>query len=251
MVPSIEVAAGRLSPVTHGSGVRLNHPALSNDSSPDDCDRIVIVGAGGFGREVLQWARHAWPAASHKIAGFVSADPAKLEGHAATLPILGSPDDFEIRATDGLVLAIGIPQARRQVAEWLEARGSRFLTLVHPTAIVADTAVIGPGSVICPSAILSDGSVIGKLVLVNYFASVAHDSEIEDFTVLSPYAAVAGNSRVRRGAFLGMHASVAPGVTVGAGARISSHSWARVNVPEESLVHGNPPVVSPLMTLMR
>jgi len=229
----------------------LTKPPPLTDLSPADCDRIVIVGAGGFGREVLQWARHAWPTASHKIAGFVSADPAKLDGYAATLSILGSPDDFEVRPTDGLVLAIGIPQARREVAERLQARGARFLTLVHPTAIVDDTATIGPGSVICPYVILSDGSVIGSLVLVNYFASVAHDSVIEDFTVLSPYAAVAGNSRVGHGGFLGMHASVAPGVTVGAGVRISSHSWARVSIPEDSLVHGNPPVVSPLMTLAR
>ena len=88
-------------------------------------------------------------------------------------------------------------------------------------------------------------------MLVNYLASVAHDSVIEDFTVMSPYAAVSGNARVGSGAFLGMHASVAPGVTVGAGVRISSQSWARVDIPENSLVHGNPPVVSPLITLAR
>jgi len=221
------------------------------DATPSDCERIIIVGAGGFGREVLQWARQTWPEHAGKIAGYLSSDPSKLDGHSTGLPILGSPDEFAPEPFDLLLLAIGIPRTRRQVVDTLQAKGGKFQTLIHPTAIVADNAKVGAGSVICPYSILSDGSVIGRLVLVNYLASVAHDSVIEDFTVMSPYAAVSGNARVGSGAFLGMHASVAPGVTVGAGVRISSHSWARVDIPENSLVHGNPPVVSPLITLAR
>lgn len=236
---------------TDGNGVQVSHSPPKMGHVPADCERIIIVGAGGFGRELLQWARHAWREHQHKIAGFLSDDLTKLDGHTSTLPILGSPESFPLRPTDGLLLAIGIPWVRRAVAEGLEARGARFLTLIHPTAIVADTAEVGMGTVICPSAILSEGIVIGKFVLVNYLASVAHDSIVEDFTVISPYAAVAGNARLGPSVFLGMHATVAPGVIVGGGTRISSHSWARKNVPESSLVHGNPPVVSPLITLGR
>lgn len=215
--------------------------------SPADCDRIVIVGAGGFGREVFQWARHAWPAHVHKIAGFVSADPAKLDGHAATLPILGSPDDFEVRPTDGLVLAIGIPQARRQVAERLEARGAHFLTLVHPTAIVADTATIGPGSVICPYAVVSDAARLGRFVLVNYHASLGHDAAAGDFAIFSPYSALAGEALVAEEVFLGMHASVGPRVQVGEGAAISAGSCALKAVDRHTLVFGVPGIARPLL----
>jgi sugar O-acyltransferase (sialic acid O-acetyltransferase NeuD family) len=212
---------------------------------PSACERIVIVGAGGFGREVLQWARHAWPEDVGKIVGFLSDDPHALDGHAATLPILGTPDDFEPRPGDGLVLAIGIRGVRRQVAERLAARGARFLTLIHPTAIVADTAVIGAGTVICPYAVVSDAVRLGRCVLVNYHASLGHDAEAGDFAVLSPYATMGGGACVANDVFLGLHASVGPGKRLGAGSVVSSNSVALVDVPEDCLVYGVPGRVTP------
>ena len=218
----------------------MSQPPPMADATPSDCERIIIVGAGGCGREVLQWARHAWPEHVHKLAGFVSADPTKLNGHAALLPILGSPNDFELRLSDGFVLGIGIPQIRRVVAEHLEARGARFLTLIHPTAIVADTAVIGTGSVICPYAIVSDAVRLGRFVLVNYHASLGHDADVGDFTVLSPYATLGGRAAVEADVFLGLHASVGPGKSVGACSKVSANSAVLANAAPDSLVFGVP-----------
>jgi sugar O-acyltransferase (sialic acid O-acetyltransferase NeuD family) len=214
--------------------------AASPSPSPADCTRILIVGAGGFGREVLQWARHAWPEHAKKIAGFLSADPTKLDGQTTNLPILGSPEDFEPQPTDGLLLAIGIPQVRRQVAEQLEARGARFLTLIHPTAIVADTAEIGPGTVICPYAIVSDSVRLGRFVLLNYHASLGHDASAGDFTVLSPYATLGGAAQLRSEVFLGLHSSVGPGQIVGKQSKVSANSCALASAPDSSLIYGVP-----------
>jgi sugar O-acyltransferase (sialic acid O-acetyltransferase NeuD family) len=213
--------------------------------TPDACERVIIVGAGGFGREVLQWARHAWPKHTGKIIGFLSEDPHALDGHAATLPILGTPADFEPRPGDGLVLAIGIRGVRRQVAEQLAARGARFLTLIHPTAIVADTAVIGAGTVICPYAVVSDAVRLGRFVLVNYHASLGHDASAGDFAVLSPYATMGGGACIANDVFLGLHASVGPAKRLGAGSVVSSNSVALVDVPEDCLVYGVPGRVGP------
>lgn len=219
--------------------------------SPSDCKRIIIVGAGGFGREVLQWARHAWPSDAHKIAGFLSADPDKLDGLAPTLPILGSPAGFQPLPADGVVLAIGVPGVRRQVAEQLEANGARFLTVIDPTAIVADTAQIGTGTIICPYAIVSDAVRLGRCVLVNYHASLGHDAAAEDYAVLSPYATLGGGSEVGADVFLGLHASVGPGRRVGAGSVVSSNSVALVDTAENCLVYGVPGRVVPHLSTGR
>lgn len=237
------------SSATDENGVRLSRTPPRSGQVPDDCERIIIVGAGGFGREVLQWARQAWPEQAHKISGFLSEDAERLTGTNCELPVLAEPSSFQCRHGDYLLFAIGIPRRRRIVAENLLASGGRFLTLIHPTAIVTESARVLDGAVICPNSVISDSAVIGRFVLINYFASVAHDSIIEDFAVLSPYAAVAGYARVCEDAFLGLQASVAPGVTLGLGSRVSGHSWARVDVPEHSLVYGNPPTVRPLLTL--
>lgn len=213
--------------------------------TPDSCERIIIVGAGGFGREVLQWARHAWPDDARKIAGFLSEDPHVLDGHRPTLPILGPPDSFEPRPTDGLVLAIGIRGVRRQVAERLAARGARFLSLIHPSAIVADTAVVGPGTVICPYAVVSDGVRLGRFVLVNYHASLGHDASAGDFTILSPYATLGGHAVVGADAFLAIHVTVGPNVTLGDNTTVSANSCALADAAAGSIVFGVPGRVAP------
>jgi len=219
--------------------------------SPKDCDRILIVGAGGLGREALQWARHTWPKYTAKICGFLSDDPAKLDGHATNPPIIGSPAEFEPRPTDGLLLAIGIPNVRRQVAEVLGAKDARFLTLIHPTAIVADTAEIGPGTIICPYAIVSTAVRLGRFVLLNYHSSLGHDASAGDFAVFSPYATLGGNARVEADVFLGLHAAVGPGQTVAADSTVSAGSSVLADVLPESIVYGVPAKTAPRISLVQ
>jgi len=210
-------------------------------------ERILIVGAGGFGREVVHWARAAWPDWAGRIAGFLATDGGSRPVGDLPLPILADPAAFEPRPGDGLLLAIGIPGVRRRVAEDLLARGGAFLTLVHPTAIVAATAMLGPGAIVCPQAVVSDSAAVGRCVLVNYHASLAHDAAAGDFSVLSPYATLGGGARIAADVFLGLHATVGPGVTVAAGSKVAANSCALHDVPPRSLVHGVPGRVAPLL----
>jgi sugar O-acyltransferase (sialic acid O-acetyltransferase NeuD family) len=209
--------------------------------------RIIIVGAGGLGREVLNWARDAWPEHSSKIAGFLSADNDRLNGHARSLPIVSDPDCFEPQSGDGLLLAIGIPETRRRVAESLLAKNAVFLTLIHPTAIIAPTASIGLGSLVCPHVIVSDCASVGRFVLLNYHASLGHDSSAGDFAVLSPHATLGGNARVEADVFMGMHASIAPGKIVGPRSKVSANSSALHDTEADSIVFGVPGRIAPLV----
>jgi sugar O-acyltransferase (sialic acid O-acetyltransferase NeuD family) len=226
--------------VTQGNGVRAELPSSVR--------RILIVGAGGFGREVLQWARAAWPVRAESIAGFLSADERILDGHARSLPILGTPDNFTPANGDALLLAIGISGVRRRVAESLASRGATFLTLIHPSAIVTETASIGAGSIVCPYTIVSDGASIGRFTLLNYFASLGHDARTGEFCVLSPYATLGGAACLGDDVFLGMHASVGPIISVGCRSKVSANTAALVNVPNDSLVFGSPSRFAPLIS---
>jgi sugar O-acyltransferase (sialic acid O-acetyltransferase NeuD family) len=210
--------------------------------------RILIVGAGGFGREVLHWARAAWPEHAATISGFLSADPDRLSAHDCPLPIIADPATFEPRPGDGLLLAIGIPGVRRAVAESLIDRGAEFLTLIHPTAIIAPTASIGQGAIVCPHAIVSDAARLGRFALLNYHASLAHDASAGDFAVLSPYATLAGGATVSDDTFLGLHASIGPGVSIGPRSKVAANSCALSDAPADTLVHGVPGRITPLLS---
>ena len=218
-----------------------------NEALPLSVRRILIVGAGGFGREVLHWARTAWPHQAAMIAGFLAADGGTVVGRTRPLPILADPGDFAPEPDDALILAIGIPGVRRRVAENLLARNATFVTVVHPTAVVADTAVIGRGSVICPGAVVSDAARVGRFGIVNYHASLAHDACIGDFAVLSPYAALGGGAEIGADAFLGLHAAVGPGVSIGPRSKVSAGAAALADVPADSLAYGVPARIGPLL----
>jgi sugar O-acyltransferase (sialic acid O-acetyltransferase NeuD family) len=208
----------------------------------ESVQRIVIVGAGGFGREVWHWARDAWPEARRRIAGFLSADPAPRDGRGPG--IIGAPDEYSPRPGEGFFLAIGIPGVRRRVAESLRARGAEFPTLIHPTAIVASTATIGAGCILCPGAIVSDAAVLGACVLMNYHSSLGHDAAAGGYRVLSPYAALGGHARVAEDV---LHASVGPGRTVGARSKVSAGPAALSDAPADCIVYGVPGRVGPLI----
>lgn len=225
--------------------MRQQRSALSMAFPPAWLRRILIVGAGGFAREVVHWARDAWPEHSSRLEGFLSADAVSHAGRECDLPVLSDPAVYEPRRGDGVLLAIGIPGVRRRVADDLLARGAEFLTLIHPTATVCATAEIGPGSILCPNAIVSDSARLGRCVLVNYHASLAHDSSAGDFAVLSPYSALAGGATIGDDVFLGLHATVGPGVTVGSRSKVAANSCALHDSAADSLVHGVPGRISP------
>lgn len=216
---------------TQGNGVRADDPRVQ---------RIFIVGAGGFGREVIHWVRDAWPDVANKVAGFLAADPGALDSRPSTIPIVADPSDFCPEDGNGFVLAIGIPAVRRRVAESLLSRGARFFTLIHPTAIVAPTARVGEGCVICPYAIISDAANVGRFTLMNYHSSLAHDAATGEFAVLSPYATLGGGAEIGDDVFLGLHASVGPGKRLGPRTKVSANSAALSDAPADSLVFGVP-----------
>lgn len=224
------------------------HPASRLAPAPDT-DRILIVGAGGFGREVLQWARDAWPGQADRIAGFLSVDEHALDGFDCGLGIVEVPEHYRPRRGDRLLMAIGVPYVRRRVAESLLAKGAEFLTLVHPRAVVAASARVGAGAVLCPCAVVSDSCRVGRFVIVNYHASLGHDAVAGDFAVLSPYATLGGQARVGDDVFLGLHASVGPRTTVGARSKVSANSVALHDVPADTLVAGVPGRLFPRIDL--
>lgn len=231
--------------VTQGNGVRARSAATASAPAPPgalapDVSRILIVGAGGFGREVLQWARAAWPEDCDRICGFLSADTDILDGCDCGVDIVGTPDGHRPAPGEKFLLGIGVPYVRRRVAESLVAQGAEFLTLVHPTAIVAPSACIGEGSIMCPFSIVSDSARLGRFVAMNYHTSLGHDASAGDFAVLSPYATLGGNAHIEDDVFLGLHASVGPGKTVGARSKVSANSCVLTSAPSDSMVFGVP-----------
>jgi len=203
--------------------------------------RVVVVGAGGLGREVMRYvADVASTGAPVEVVGFLDDNPHALDAFSLNVPIVSSVASYQPQADESLVIAVGDPNLRQRMASQLAARGARFFSIVHPRAYVAADAMIAEGCVLAPFAFVGAGARLGRHVALNTYASVGHDACIEECCVFSPYAVVNGNVRLGRQVFLGTHATVILGKSVGAYSKISAGSVAVRNVPECSLVVGNP-----------
>jgi sugar O-acyltransferase (sialic acid O-acetyltransferase NeuD family) len=199
---------------------------------------LIIVGAGGFGREVLQWTKDSFSEAQYRIKGFLTNNAADLEGFNIPYPILGSDEEYRIKKNDRFIFAIGDVGAKREITQRLETRGAEFISLVHPTAVIASSARIGKGAVICPFALLSANVVLEDQVMLNFYASCGHDAKIGKFCILSPYATVNGFAELDEGVFLATHASVGAHRKIGRDSKVSANSVVTADVPAKTLVYG-------------
>lgn len=203
--------------------------------------RLLIIGAGGFGREVFAWAQaQANAQRGWRVHGFLDANPQALAGTGVEAPILGDPANYTPQAEDCFVGAIGDSATRLRLAEDLRERGARFVNVIHPAAVVGPACRLGVGCVLCPGAVISTNVTLGNHVVLNMGATVGHDAALGDGCTLSPHADVTGCVRLGRGVLLGSHASVLPGVAVGDFAVVGAGSVAVRAVPPRVTVMGVP-----------
>jgi sugar O-acyltransferase (sialic acid O-acetyltransferase NeuD family) len=206
---------------------------------------MIIVGAGGFGNEVFQYARDASGLLDNfRIKGFLD-DDLSLHGQLPA-PLLGTPAAYQPDVADRFVVSVGDSGVRERIVHDLGERGAKFISLVHPTAYVAATASIGAGCIVGPFCALGDNARVGDHVIMTWYASTGHGTEIGPFSMLSPHAVVNGGATLDSGVFLGTHASINPLVNIGAWTKVAAGSVVYESVPVGCLASGNPAIALPM-----
>jgi sugar O-acyltransferase (sialic acid O-acetyltransferase NeuD family) len=209
---------------------------------------IVLVGAGGLGREVLNYVHEAIRRSHHvRVKGFLDDNLGALKPYRCEFPILGPILDYPIEPQDRFVITIGDPAKRKDLIRKMEARGARFISIIHPTAYVASNATVGIGCIVGPFCAIGSNARVGDYVLLTWYSSLAHDSVSHSFAVLSPYSTANGAAILEEGVFLGTHAVINPMIRVGAWSKVASGSVVYRDVPPNSLALGNPAKVSPML----
>lgn len=208
---------------------------------------LVIVGTGGMGREAAAWVADC--GRRDDLLGFLDDDPALRGTEVAGLPVLGGTAWLEAQSGVEVVVAIGTPSARSNVADRLEAAGVPLATIVHPSAILGPRVAIEAGAIVCPGAMLSCDVSLGRAAIVNYGAMVGHDGVLGDACFIAPGVHIAGNVTVGGRAEVGIGASVLQGVTIGRSAVVGAGAVVLRDVPDGVTVVGVP--ARPIGEVMR
>lgn len=216
--------------------LRMEHRIIMSEKKS-----LIIVGAGGCGREALQWARDAnKQGAKWEIKGFIDDDPDALDGVNCDLPVLSSIDAYSICREDRFICCIGNGGARKKISERLRDRGAIFANLIHPTAVIADSSKIGDNVLIYPFSLVSDNAAIGDGCIVNMYSSIAHDAVLGEYCTISAHCDVTGRCRLGDRVFMGTTSSIVPGTMVGDGAYICAGSTVMAGIKSGRKVMGNP-----------
>lgn len=205
---------------------------------------LLILGAGGTARDVLDWLPALTSAGrEYRCLGLLDDDPAKLGTDVGGVTVLGALPDAGRWADAVIVDALGGPRSYRRRAEMIGRTGlarSRFVTLVHPTAVVSPHADIGVGGLIYPFSMIGPGVRLGDHVTVLSHGSINHEASIGDGSILAAHVVLAGGVTVEDHCYLGAGARIRQGVRVGTGAMVGMGAVVLHDVAPGTTVAGNP-----------
>lgn len=213
---------------------------------------VVVIGAGGFGRETLD-VIEAHNAAVHRqnkneralrVIGIADDLPSpqnlkRLEERGYRY--LGTTDEvIEKWNARRFILAIGDPRIKLIVDNKFIVAGWKAVTVVHPAATVGSQSMLGEGNIICSGAQISTNTRFGRHVHVNPNATVGHDTFLSDYVSVNPGAVISGEVVVRPACLVGASSVILQGLEIGASSIIGASACVVKDVTPNTTMVGVP-----------
>jgi len=158
-------------------------------------------------------------------------------GCAIGCPIVGFDISLYSEHTK-IILGSGKPPIKKNMLSEINFE-PKFISVV----VGANYGRVNEGSVIAPGAVVGPHSEIGKHVLINYNATVGHDTFVGDLSVISPNSAVGGNCNIGESVYIGAGSCIKENLIIGQNTVIGMGAVVTKNVPNNSVVVGNPGMV--------
>ena len=203
--------------------------------------KVVVVGAGGFGREVLEIFKDdniispKWD-----ILGFLDGND-KVHGTQINgYPVLGCLDWLADNPAVGCVVAIGDPKTKKAVIDEMEDRNANFVNAIHPSVVMSEFVKLGRNVVICAGCILTVDILIGDHVIININSTVGHDTIIGNYCSIMPAVNINGNNHLNEGVYVGTGSTFVQEVSVGSWTTIGAGAVLVKNIPKSVIAVGVP-----------
>ncbi len=202
------------------------------------------MGAGGHSKVLVDIVRRH---AEFHLVGMIDADEARWGQLHCGVPILGGegalPDLLREGVVDAAFVGLGgVPSnaRRRALYERLKGWGFPIVSLVHPSAVIADSVRMDEGVMVMGGAVINPEALLERSAIVNSMALVEHDCRIGAFAHICPGARLGGSVEVGEEAFVGLGSVVIQGVRIGAHAVVGAGAVVLADVPQGVTVVGCP-----------
>jgi sugar O-acyltransferase (sialic acid O-acetyltransferase NeuD family) len=205
---------------------------------------LLLVGAGGLARETLELVRAinrvtpTWP-----VIGLLDDDPGLHGSRIHGVRVVGSCDAVHDHPEASVVVCVASPDEpmrRLDLVSRLRLRADRYTTLVHPAAVIPDSASIGPGCIVHAGSVFTADVRLDAHVVVMPAVVLTHDDVVGPGVTFGAGARVAGGVVIERGAYVGSGALLRENVVVGAGAVVGMGAVVTGPVPAGEVWVGVP-----------
>ena len=206
--------------------------------------KVVIVGTGGFAREV------------HEILELRNADKQDVE----FIGFLDDNEDMHGKEVHGcevlggvvwlkgqnpeevkVINGIGSPYVKKKIVERVKSYGDfKFYTLIDEKAVIGERITLGEGAIVCAGTIITTDIEIRDHVTLNLNATIGHDVVIEDYATFAPAANISGNVNIGEGVDFGTNAVIIQGKNVGEWSIVGAGSIVVKDIPANTTSVGNP-----------
>jgi sugar O-acyltransferase (sialic acid O-acetyltransferase NeuD family) len=202
--------------------------------------KLVIVGAGGFGREIASMVLTTQLCETWDLQGFLDDDPAKQNDSPLGLRVLGGHSYLRDNEDVSAVCCIGEPLARRHFAMDIAGWYRNWTSLIHPSAWVGAQVSIGPGVILAANTVVTCDAHIGEHVHLNCYSSVGHDALVSAFATAASHVDITGGARIGECCYIGSGARVLPNVALGERSVLGAGAVANRDIPNDTVAVGVP-----------
>tara|TARA_Y100001968_G_C19281617_1_gene679513 strand:+ start:203 stop:832 length:630 start_codon:yes stop_codon:yes gene_type:complete len=180
---------------------------------------IIVIGTGGLAREFTTYFSK-----EVNILGYSTTTPQdfkqfKLKGELF-------PSDLYLKElpTANIVIPIGNPKVKKILHQELSAKGFKFPSIIHNSAIVSQSSVIGDGVVISPLTVIGPNTNLKDLVYCNYHVGIGHDSQIGEYTQINSGVQIGGGVIIHSESLIGSNSTLLQSTSLNAPITIGSGS---------------------------
>jgi sugar O-acyltransferase (sialic acid O-acetyltransferase NeuD family) len=199
-------------------------------------NHLLIVGTGGQGKVVLDCAKYKY----QKISFLTNDSRSKgIEGY-TTIYEQNISDEYILKTFDEIIVAIGNNNARLSLSLKYETQGIKLATIIHPSAVISESARIGEGSVVFANSVINANAKTGKACIINTSAVIEHDCVLADGVHISPNTAMGGTVNVGEKTWICIGSSIANNIKIGKNSIIGAGAVVIKDVPNNVMVAGVP-----------
>jgi sugar O-acyltransferase (sialic acid O-acetyltransferase NeuD family) len=203
--------------------------------------QLLIVGARGFGREVLNYIQN--DNQLFTIKGFLDENTNALDGYNRDVSVVGDPFTYQPEINDVFMAALGDPMMRFKYTSTLrDVHHVDFATVVHPQANIANHTQIRHGCIIAPRVGISCDVRIGEFTNIQEYTVIGHDVEIGNWCQINAHCTIAGGAKI--GHFVTIHPNsvITSNAIIGDRVTVAAGSVVIGNIPAGVTILGNPAV---------